>query len=113
MGDMADWMVEQAINALAPRPKWTMADGRRIAVRDMDNGHLLNTIRLLERRGNGYPDCDGDGKGNYTDPFADHYDFDPPPIYYDMTEEARRRGLDFSMPAFAANRIATPDEFPG
>ena len=27
--------------------------------------------------------------------------------------EAVRRGLDLNMPAFAASRVAAPDEFPG
>ena len=117
MGDIADWMVDQALRFWPRDPgareqKWTTADGTRIRVRDMGNGHLLNTIRLLERRGYGFPDCDGDDKGNFTDPFEDYADFDPPDIYHDMVAEAHRRGLDLSLPGYAADRIATPDEFP-
>lgn len=35
------------------------------------------------------------------------------PFYKHLIAEAVRRGLDLNMPAFAAKRIATPDEFPG
>ena len=35
------------------------------------------------------------------------------PIYEHLIAEAARRGLDLDMPAFAAGRVATPDEFPG
>ena len=98
---------------------WTTADGKSIRICDMDNGHLLNTIRLLERM--------ADTDAGYAAAFAeldigpDAYEWvndcsntgDYYPIYDDMVEEALRRGLDLNMPAFAANRIANPDEFPG
>ena len=29
---------------------WTMKDGRTIDVREMDDSHLLNTIRMLENK---------------------------------------------------------------
>lgn len=95
-----------------------MKGGKRVRICDMDNGHLLNTIRLLDRM--------ADSEVSYAAAFAeldigpDAYDWvndnscteDYFPIYHDMVEEAQRRGLDLRLPAYAANRIATPDEFP-
>ena len=112
------------VKAVMPKPplgrnkKWTMKGGKTIRIRDMENDHLLNTIRLLERM--------ADNEAGYAAAFAeldigpDAYDWvndnscteDYFPIYDDMVAEAKRRGLDLSLPAFAANRIATPDEFP-
>ena len=105
-------------------PMWTMKDGQRIAVRDMDNGHLLNTIRFLERAAErkvqdfmSCPMPNGDmammAWEQEFDAMCDAEVEDFFPIYKHMIAEAVRRGLDFNMPAFAANRIATPDEFPG
>lgn len=104
--------------ATGSNKQWTMAGGRRVRIRDMGNGHLLNTIRLLERM--------ADNEVGYAAAFAeldigpDVYDWvndnscteDYFPIYQDMVAEANRRGLDLRLPAYAANRIATPDEFP-
>lgn len=107
-----------------PEPAWTTKDGRGIPVRLMDNGHLLNTIRMLERAAEAkvqaFMDCpmpNGDMAvmaweqefGVMCD--AEVEDFFP--IYKHLIAEAARRRLDMTMPAFAANRIATPDEFPG
>ena len=120
MGDIADWMVDQALRFWPRDPgpteeKWTTGDGRRIRVRDMDNGHLLNTIRHLQRSADrelgicmAIADSEYDG---YAEVF-DESDLSYPAIYHDMVAEANRRGLDLSLPAYAANRIATPDEFP-
>ena len=114
---------KRCVQAILPKPptgsnkKWTMKSGKTIRIRDMDNGHLLNTIRLLERM--------ADNEVGYAAAYAeldigpDAYDWvndnacteDYFPIYHDMVAEAHRRGLDLRMPAYAANRVATPDEF--
>ena len=107
-----------------PEPAWTTKEGHRIAVRDMDNGHLLNTIRFLERAAErkvqdfmSCPMPNGDmALMAWEQEFdamcsAEVEDFFP--IYKHMIAEAVRRGLDFNMPAFAADRIANADEFPG
>lgn len=35
---------------MTSRTKWSCADGTRVAIRDMDNGHLSNVIAWLERQ---------------------------------------------------------------
>ena len=123
MGEIADWMVDQALEQglflRSPGPRermWTTAEGKRLRVRDMDNGHLVNTIRMLERRADGeigacmaIAAAEYDG---YSDVFDDADVGSIYPIYDDMVAEAKRRGLDLTVPAFAANRIANTDEFP-
>lgn len=111
------------VKAVMPKPplgrnkKWTMKGGKTIRIRDMENGHLLNTIRLLERMADSeqgicmaMAEAEYDG---YSYVFDDSDVSDFYPIYDDMVAEALHRGLDLSLPAFAANRVATPDEFPG
>ena len=121
MGDIADWMVDQALEqgVFHRTPglcehMWTTADGKTIRIRDMDSGHLLNVIRLLERRAEREIDtcmAMADIECGCADLFDDDVNFKHP-IYDDMVAEAKRRGLDLTMPAFAANRIANTDEFP-
>ena len=121
MGDIADWMVDQALEqGMFHRTPgscermWTTADGKTIRIRDMDSGHLLNAIRLLERRAEREIDtcmAMADIECGYADLFDDDVNFKHP-IYDDMVAEAKRRGLDLTVPAFAANRIANTDEFP-
>lgn len=122
MGEIADWMVNKATSFMPKRRApvgrnklWTMANGQTIRIRDMDNGHLLNTIRMLERKAavcGAYdavlaeldlgPDFDFDWAST-----EDYY-----PIYADMIDEAARRGLDLSTVPYKSNRIASADEFP-
>lgn len=121
-----EWVMQlnRKPKARRPEPTWTTKDGREIPVRLMDNGHLLNTIRMLERAAEQkvqdfmeYPMPNGDMAvmaweqefGRMCD--AEVEDFFP--IYKYLIAEAARRGLDLNMPAFAASRVATPDEFPG
>lgn len=53
MGDMADYYIEQQIGDEFARPQvtresiWTTATGRRVAIKDMEDSHLLNIIRCF------------------------------------------------------------------
>lgn len=50
MGDMADYYREQELlynDRFTSDSIWTTSDGMRVAIRDMSNSHLLNTIRVL------------------------------------------------------------------
>jgi hypothetical protein len=63
---------------------WTMRDGRKVRVCDMDDGHLLNAMRMLDRTG--------------QREFEDAWDAmegvpDDVPVYDDLETEAMRRGL--------------------
>lgn len=51
---------------------WRSRDGREVEIGEMGHGHLLNTIRFLERSTDGYPDH---------------------ALYGELVGEAQRRGL--------------------
>ncbi len=82
--------------------KWTCKDGRKIRIKDMDDGHLTNTIKFLKRQHaqalDISPPC---FQGEMAQMYAEQeYDnrmssevWDLFPIYMDMVEEAERRGL--------------------
>lgn len=57
---------------------WTNKDGQKISIKDMDDKHLLNTIRYLRRRNYEL------GKGSTRDKY---------PVYRKLRKEATRRGL--------------------
>lgn len=71
----AAWRAKKA----APLPTWKTADGRRILVRDMDDVHLGNALRYLERK-------------------ADEWGQPHPstPVYKALVTEAQRRRLKWN-----------------
>ena len=88
---------------------WTTRDGRKLRPREMKDSHLMNTIRLLERRARQKhretvdfaitcPLPNGDIAAEIVDQGINEvFESDPedyiPPIYYKMLEVARERGL--------------------
>lgn len=93
-----------------PRPRsWKMKDGNLILISKMEDSHLINTIRFIERNAKAYHEkmtdfyltCiqpSGDmavdmferevsfwTEGDYTDIL--------PPVYYSLTAEAKKRKL--------------------
>lgn len=91
---------------------WTCRDGRKVRVCDMTDAHLVNTIRLCDRTARADRDQElryayaaesmmrGDGALQAIDAEQRALEADPegrdllPDVYYEMTEEAERRGLD-------------------
>ena len=95
---------------MSNRKQWTMRDGTKIKIKDMDDNHLLNSIALLERRSNQWVYqaraagesmlCMMQGElaiesiEQGLDQLDDGEVGDKFPIYFDMVEEAGRRGLE-------------------
>lgn len=85
--------------------KWTTKDGQRIRIKDMEDSHLLNTIRFLERTWekrkasmlSDFPCFNGEMAQYYAeqewDRLADTDIEEACPIYNDMVDEAERRNL--------------------
>ncbi len=105
--------------------KWTMRDGRKIAIVDMGDGHLMNTIRMLQRNGEHKRDVNVAeylaGPAPTADMASIAFDdeFDTaceatwedfvPDIYEDLVEEGLRRGFDipeFEAPIFGPFEVA-------
>lgn len=81
---------------------WTCKDGRRLRICDMDDRHLLNTIRFLERALEDRKACPPPSfQGEMAQFFADMEweamqeldTSDAYPIYDKLVADARRRGL--------------------
>lgn len=91
--------------------KWTMRDGTKIRIKDMGDGHLVNTIRMLKRYGALVkrhtemiylcgPTPQGDmAEYAFNQEFDRVMDADPeefaPDILEDLCAEADRRGLTY------------------
>ncbi len=85
--------------------KWTKKDGTKIRIKDMDDKHLMNTIRMLERSYEenlymmmaGAASLQGDMACYYAEQAIDdafaHPETIMHPLYDDLTEEATRRQL--------------------
>lgn len=59
MGEMASYYAEQGLYDAIPPPKrkrrppknvWRTKDGRRIPIAQLENGHLVNIIKMLARK---------------------------------------------------------------
>lgn len=83
--------------------KWTQKNGKKIRIKDMSDQHLINTIKMLERRleeakrNMPYPMFNGDmaqwfAEQDY-DAFQKSVVSDHVPIYDDLIEEKIMRGL--------------------
>lgn len=83
--------------------QWTQRDGTKIRICDMEDRHLLNTIRMLERQAEAqqldtsYPCFNGEMAQMYAEAewnemmtVGPEYFF---PIYEDLCADARRRGI--------------------
>ena len=79
---------------------WTTKDGTNIEIKDMEDSHLVNTIRLLKRNAkNGVEVVYSVGWGEKDYPefdsivlYGKHY-LDTVDSYKDLKQEAKRRGL--------------------
>lgn len=84
--------------------QWTTRDGSVVLIRDMADGHLMNAIRLVERR-HAFsvlalilsPRPQGEHAGYAFDEMCDRVDEEGPaatcPVYDDLLDEAVERGL--------------------
>jgi hypothetical protein len=82
---------------------WKCRDGRKIRVKDMDDAHLANTIRMLQRQTTAmkmnapFPVMQGDMAQHYAE--SEFYSLmranpgDIWPIYDDLVEEAYKRKM--------------------
>ncbi len=85
--------------------KWTCKDGRKIRIKDMDDQHLLNTIRMLERNADknlnsvfcAMSFVQGEMAQYFLEQELDNMIFDDNlvihPLYEDLMEEAVKRKL--------------------
>lgn len=96
------------------KPVWTMRDGTKIAIKDMGDQHIINTIRFLDRAAERIHEqaiMDGfsalsavngeqarysieDGIASLEQDGSDPYDEFP--IYEHLVAEASRRGLSLT-----------------
>jgi hypothetical protein len=67
---------------------WTTRDGTNVRIADMEDGHLLNTIRMLERQAAKGVECHCYDASDCT------HDYFPHPALEPMYHEARYRKLE-------------------
>ena len=85
--------------------KWTKKDGTKIRIKDMDDKHLVNTIRMLLRNNDNYIADAMMGLCSLQGEMACYYaeqEMDRMleedcihPLYDDLVEEAERRKLEY------------------
>ena len=53
MGDMTEWINQEPDpESWDDQPEtWTMRDGTKILIRDMTDSHLINALRMMNRKG--------------------------------------------------------------
>lgn len=70
--------------------KWKTRDGRELEIKDMDNEHLINTIKYIERKN--FVQIIPQGGGNCAeDIWYDEIEIDLKPIYNEMVRELNKR----------------------
>lgn len=84
---------------------WTQKNGQKIRIKDMDDKHLINTIRMLERNSQYYLNeailglcsLQGEMAIYYAEQEIDRLIGEPclHPLYEDLVEEAMKRDLEF------------------
>lgn len=95
MGLGRDYLADSAYERHQESPcadenTWVTKDGREIKIVDMEDSHLLNTIKYLKRTGRHLVRF-----GTYGSLAEDmYYDEDPSPVYLSLKAEAKRRGLN-------------------
>lgn len=87
-------------------PKWVTKAGKKISIANMDDDHLINTVKMLYRRAVErklslpYPNFNGEMAQYHAEQEYEAYVNQTPeemfPILVAMTELAKKRGLDWN-----------------
>jgi hypothetical protein len=93
-------MSAEQVRVEVPYVVWEQRDGTPIRVKDMDDRHLYNTIRMLERTAEATAKRENE-KQFPTDPDVPFYELTREqcidrPIYHAMVAVATARGIDLS-----------------
>ena len=73
---------------MSNQKRWTMRNGSKVRIIDMDDSHILNCLQMLETAFKRVCETPGVKPERFTNGVADCY-----PIYVDFKNEAKRRGI--------------------
>ncbi len=91
---------------------WKQRDGALIRVIDMDDGHLYNTIKMLERNADARAKRENE-KQFSTDPDVPFYELTREqclarPVYHALVDVAKARGIDLTYEVCTSRPSAKP-----